>query len=66
MFTSNLTEEVRNLQEDINMVRETIGDDDMCEKIYKFVYAPKEFQSIFRDDAGKLFMFSDWTASLSL
>lgn len=66
MFTSNLTEEAKNLQEDINMVRETIGDDDMCEKVCKFVYASKEFQSILRDDAGKPFMFSEWTTPLSL
>jgi len=56
MFTSNLTEEARNLQADIDMVRETIGDDDMCEKVRRFVYAPKELQSIFRDDAGNPFM----------
>ena len=59
MFTSNLTEEARNHQEDIKMVRETIGDDDMCEKVRRFLYAPKEFQSILRDDAGKPFMICD-------
>jgi Domain of unknown function in PX-proteins (DUF3818) len=53
MFTSNLTEEARNLQGDIDMVRETVGDDAMCEKVRRFIYAPKEFQSIFRDDASK-------------
>ena len=59
MFTSNLTEEAKSLQEDIDMVRETIGDDDMSEKVRRFVYAPKEFQSILRDDAGKPFMIWD-------
>ena len=59
MFTSNLTEEARNLQADINMVRETINDDDMCEKVRRFIYAPKELQSIFRDEAGKPFMICD-------
>ena len=56
MFTSNLTEEARNLQEDINMVCETVGDSEMCEKVRRFIYAPKESQSTFRDDAGELFM----------
>lgn len=55
MFTSNLTEEARNLQQDINAVCETVGDDEMCEKVRRFIYAPKEFQSIFRDDAGEQF-----------
>ena len=59
MFTSSLTEEARNLQEDIDMVRETVGDDDMCEKVRRFIYAPKEFQSISRDDAGEPFMIWD-------
>jgi len=59
MFTSSLTEEARNLQEDIDMVRETVGDDDMCEKVRRFIYAPKELQSISRDDAGEPFMIWD-------
>jgi hypothetical protein len=58
MFTSNLAEEVRSLQEDIDMVRETIDDDAMCEKVRRFISTPKEFQSIFRGDARKLCMIS--------
>lgn len=54
MFTSSLQETVTALEEDIQAVKDKIEDDIMSEKIRQFVYAPREIQSIYRADAGKL------------
>lgn len=53
MFTSNLAEEVKALQEDIDAVRDKVEDPILCEKIRLFVYAPLEIQTMFKADAGK-------------
>lgn len=58
MFTSSLFEESKSLQEDIAAVAEKVNDPAMCEKVRQFVYGPKEIQSIYREDAGKLFFTS--------
>ena len=52
MFTSSLTEEVKALEEHIEAVKDKVEDPMMCEKIRRFVYAPKEIQDMFRADAG--------------
>ncbi|KAF8463763.1 hypothetical protein JB92DRAFT_3086290 [Gautieria morchelliformis] len=53
MFTSNLSEEVKALQEDIDAVRDKVEDPIMCEKIRLFVYAPLEIQTLFKADAAE-------------
>lgn len=53
MFTGNLAEEVRALQEDIAAVSSKIEDPVLCEKVRLFVYAPTAIQDLFRADAGK-------------
>ena len=52
MFTSSLNEEVKSLEEDIEAVKEKVDDPVICEKVRQFVYAPKEIQSIYKDDSG--------------
>ncbi|EGO27564.1 hypothetical protein SERLADRAFT_360246 [Serpula lacrymans var. lacrymans S7.9] len=51
MFTSSLTEEVKNLEEDIESVQGKVDDPVICEKIRLFVYAPKEIQDMYKKDA---------------
>ncbi|KAF5363538.1 hypothetical protein D9756_000365 [Leucocoprinus leucothites] len=51
MFTSSLTEEVKQLQEEIEAVREKVDDPIMCAKIRQFVYAPREIQEMFKADS---------------
>ncbi|KAF8592326.1 hypothetical protein K439DRAFT_1323460 [Ramaria rubella] len=53
MFTSNIAEEVRALQEDIEAVQDKVEDPIMCEKIKVFVYAPLEIQTMFKADAAE-------------
>ena len=53
MFTSSLMEESRALQEDIAAVADKVNDPAMCEKVRKFIYAPREIQGIYRADASK-------------
>jgi len=52
MFTSSLSEEVKSLEEDIEAVKEKVGDHVICEKVRQFVYAPKEIQAIYKGDSG--------------
>lgn len=52
MFTSSLTEEVKALEADIEAVKEKVDDPVICEKLRRFVYAPKEIQDVFKLDAG--------------
>jgi hypothetical protein len=52
MFTSSLTEEAKALEEHIEAVKDKVEDPVMCEKIRRFVYAPKEIQDLFKSDAG--------------
>ena len=52
MFSSSLQEEAKNLEEDIEAVKDKVEDPIMCEKVRQFVYAPPEIQAIYRADAG--------------
>ncbi len=54
MFTSSLTEEVKQLQEEIEAVKDKVDDPIMCQKIQQFVYAPREIQEMFKADSGML------------
>ena len=61
MFTSSLSEEVKTLGEEIEAVKEKVDDPMMCAKIRQFVYAPREIQAMFKEDAGKSqFLFLFW------
>ncbi|KAF8204999.1 hypothetical protein BJ912DRAFT_1018228 [Pholiota molesta] len=51
MFTSSLTEEVKALEEEIEAVKDKVDDPIMCAKIRQFVYAPREIQAMFKEDA---------------
>ncbi|KAJ3741102.1 hypothetical protein DFH05DRAFT_1403872 [Lentinula detonsa] len=53
MFTGSLFEEVKELEEEIEAVKSKVDDPVMCEKIRRFVDAPKEIQDAFKVDAGK-------------
>lgn len=53
MFTGQLYEEIKQLQEDVEAVHDKIDDPVICEKVRLFVESPKEFQEIFQADAGK-------------
>jgi hypothetical protein len=53
MFTSSLTEGVKVLEEEIEAVKDKVDDPVMCAKIKQFVYAPREIQAMFKEDAGK-------------
>jgi len=53
MFTSSLTEEVKQLQEEIEAVKDKVDDPVMCDKVRQFVYAPPEIQEMFKADSGK-------------
>ncbi|KAF9259537.1 hypothetical protein L218DRAFT_990028 [Marasmius fiardii PR-910] len=52
MFTSSLTEEVKQLEEEIEAVKAKVEDPVMCEKIRQFVYAPREIQAMYKSDAA--------------
>lgn len=54
MFSSSLQEEAKNLEEDIEAVKDKVEDPIMCEKVRQFVYAPPEIQAIYRADAGAI------------
>ncbi|KZO98012.1 hypothetical protein CALVIDRAFT_535609 [Calocera viscosa TUFC12733] len=53
MFSSSLSEEVKGLQEDIDAVKDKIGDDVLCEKVRIFVDAPQEIQQVYIADAAE-------------
>lgn len=53
MFSSSLTEDVRLIDEDIDIVSEKIDDPVLCQKIQQFATAPLEIQEIYRKDAGE-------------
>lgn len=55
MFTSSLTEDVKVLEEEIEAVKDKVDDPIMCAKVRQFVYAPREIQAMFKEDAGKPF-----------
>lgn len=52
MFTGQLYEEIKLLQDDIEAVHDKVDDPVICEKVRLFVESPKEFQEIFKTDAG--------------
>ncbi|KIM46162.1 hypothetical protein M413DRAFT_64985 [Hebeloma cylindrosporum] len=52
MFTSSLSEEVKALGEEIEAVKDKVDDPIMCAKIRQFVYAPREIQAMFKEDAA--------------
>ncbi|KAK1236592.1 hypothetical protein PQX77_000144 [Marasmius sp. AFHP31] len=52
MFTGSLTEEVKQLEEEIEAVKAKVEDPIMCEKIKQFVYAPREIQAMYKADAA--------------
>lgn len=51
MFTTSMTEEVKQLEDEIGAVKDKVDDDVMCDKIRRYIYAPKEIQAIFKADA---------------
>jgi hypothetical protein len=57
MFTSSLTEEVKALEEEIEAVKDKVDDPIMCAKIRQFVYAPREIQAMFKEDASECLPF---------
>jgi hypothetical protein len=57
MFSSSLQDEVRAVQEDIDLVAERIDNASVCQKIERYVNAPFEIQTMYRRDAGKLLVF---------
>ena len=54
MFTNSLAEEVKGLEAEIESVKDKVDDPVMCAKVRQFVYAPREIQAMFKDDAGKI------------
>lgn len=52
MFTSSLTEEVKQLQEEIEATKDRVDDPIMCQKVQQFVYAPREIQEMFKADSS--------------
>lgn len=59
MFSSSLQEDVKQLEDEIEAVKEKIEDDMICEKIRQFVYAPKEIQGVYKADAGSLIFIAN-------
>ena len=53
MFSSSLTEDVRYLTEDINLVSDKIDDPVLCQKVSQYAMAPYEIQELYRRDAGE-------------
>jgi hypothetical protein len=51
MFTGSLTEEVKNLEEQIDAVMDKVEDPVLCTKVKQFVYAPRAIQDELRDEA---------------
>ncbi|KAF8309595.1 hypothetical protein DL93DRAFT_2062783 [Clavulina sp. PMI_390] len=51
MFTSSMSEEVKELEAEIAAVKDKVDDEVMCEKIRQYIYAPKEIQAIYKADA---------------
>jgi hypothetical protein len=59
LFTSSLTEESKQLEEDIEAVKQKVDDPMICEKVRLFIYAPPEIQQFYKDEACKLLHFTD-------
>lgn len=52
MFSTTINEEIRELQEQVDVLSSKIGDPMFCEKVRSFVAAPPEIQQLFKADAG--------------
>ncbi|KAI0750865.1 hypothetical protein C8Q80DRAFT_1268175 [Daedaleopsis nitida] len=52
MFTGQLMEEVKAIEEDIESIKEKVDDPVMCEKVRLYVYAPREIQAVYKADAA--------------
>ena len=59
LFTSSLTEESKQLEEDIEAVKQKVDDPMMCEKVRLFIYAPPEIQQFYKEEACKFIKFTD-------
>lgn len=46
-----MTEESKQLEEDIEAVKEKVDDPMMCEKVRLFIYAPPEIQQFYKEEA---------------
>lgn len=57
MFSGSLTEEVKELEDEIEAVKNKVEDPLICEKIRRFVYAPREIQEMYKDDSGQFRMY---------
>jgi hypothetical protein len=53
MFSSGLEAEVRELKEDMVRVQQKIEDEVLCERIKRFIYAPRIQQKRYRDEAKR-------------
>ncbi|KIY49231.1 hypothetical protein FISHEDRAFT_29912, partial [Fistulina hepatica ATCC 64428] len=51
MFSSSLSEEARQLEDEIQSVKAKVEDPVICEKIRLFIYGPKEIQDLCKADA---------------
>ena len=51
MFSSGVEGEVKELKEDILKVQEKIVDDSLCERVKRFINAPRDVQKRYRDEA---------------
>jgi hypothetical protein len=56
MFTSSLNEEVKSIEDDIEAVKDKVDDPVICEKVRQYVFAPREIQAIYKNDAGRRFL----------
>lgn len=52
MFTSSLAEEVKALEDDIEIVKDKVDDPMICEKIKLFINAPPEIQAFYKEESG--------------
>ncbi|OWZ64547.1 hypothetical protein AYX14_06457 [Cryptococcus neoformans] len=52
MFSSSLSEDLRMLEEDIEVVQDKIDDPVLCQKVEQYAKAPFEIQEMFRKDAA--------------
>ena len=51
LFTGSLMEESKQLEEDIEAVKQKVDDPMMCEKVRLFIYAPPEIQQFYKEEA---------------
>jgi len=56
MFTSSLTEEVKLLEEEIQVVMNKVDDPVMCTKVRQFVYTSRDIQKKVKEDASEYYL----------